>query len=58
MRYVRDRGDTTLPFLGSPLPPRWPEMGATRNQFATIEYRRIDFTDAGEPVALQLHADP
>jgi len=41
VRYVRDRGDTTLPFLGSPLPPRWPEIGATRNQFATIEYRRV-----------------
>src|SRR5205814_7682124 len=41
VRYVRDYGDTTLPFLGSPLPPRWPEVGATRNQFATIEYRRV-----------------
>ena len=41
VRYVRDHGDTTLPFLGSPLPPRWPEIGATRNQFATIEWRRV-----------------
>src|SRR5579872_3361057 len=41
VRYVRDFGDTTLPFLGSPLPPRWPEIGSTRNQFATIEYRRV-----------------
>jgi len=41
VRYVRDSGDTILPFLGSPLPPRWPEVGATRNQFATIEYRHI-----------------
>src|SRR5579871_5364464 len=41
VRYVRDSGDTTLPFLGSPLPPRWPEIGSTRNQFATIEYRRV-----------------
>jgi hypothetical protein len=41
VRYVRDSGDTTLPFLGSPLPPRWPEIGATRNQFATIEERRV-----------------
>jgi Carboxypeptidase regulatory-like domain/TonB-dependent Receptor Plug Domain/TonB dependent receptor len=41
VRYVRDFGDTTLPFLGSPLPPRWPEVGSTRNQFATIEYRRV-----------------
>jgi outer membrane receptor protein involved in Fe transport len=41
VRYVRDHGDTVLPFLGSPLPPRWPEVGATRNQFATIEYRHI-----------------
>ncbi len=41
VRYVRDFGDTVLPFAGSALPPRWPEVGATRNQFATIEYRRI-----------------
>src|SRR5205085_1731849 len=41
VRYVRDYGDTTLPFLGSPLPPRWPEIGQTRNQFATVEYRRV-----------------
>lgn len=41
VRYVRDFGDTTMPFLGSPLPPRWPEVGSTRNQFATIEYRRV-----------------
>jgi hypothetical protein len=41
VRYVRDAGDITQPFLGSPLPPRWPEVGATRNQFATIEYRRV-----------------
>src|SRR5579884_1098881 len=41
VRYVRDYGDTVLPFLGSPLPPRWPEVGQTRNQFATIEYRRV-----------------
>ena len=30
-----------MPFLGSPLPPRWPEIGSTRNQFATIEWRRV-----------------
>jgi outer membrane receptor protein involved in Fe transport len=41
VRYVRDFGDTVLPFLGSPLPPRWPEVGSTRNQFATVEYRHI-----------------
>jgi len=41
VRYVRDFGDTTMPFLGSPLPPRWPEVGSTRNQFATIEWRRV-----------------
>jgi hypothetical protein len=41
VRYVRDYGDTVLPFLGSPLPPRWPEVGSTRNQFATIEYRKV-----------------
>ena len=41
VRYVRDFGDTTMPFLGSPLPPRWPEVGSTRNQFVTIEWRRV-----------------
>jgi hypothetical protein len=41
VRYVRDSGDITMPFLGSPLPPRWPEVGSTRNQFATVEYRRV-----------------
>jgi outer membrane receptor protein involved in Fe transport len=41
VRYVRDFGDITMPFLGSPLPPRWPEVGSTRNQFATVEYRRV-----------------
>ncbi len=41
VRYVRDFGDTVLPFLGSPLPPRWPEVGSTRNQFTTVEWRRI-----------------
>jgi hypothetical protein len=41
VRYVRDFGDVTLPFLGSPLPPRWPEIGSTRNQFTTLEYRRV-----------------
>ena len=41
VRYVRDHGDITYPFLGSALPPRWPEVGQTRNQFATIEWRRV-----------------
>src|SRR5439155_8790458 len=41
VRYVKDFGDITMPFLGSPLPPRWPEVGSTRNQFATIEWRRV-----------------
>jgi hypothetical protein len=41
VRYVRDFGDVTMPFLGSPLPPRWPEIGSTRNQFATIELRTV-----------------
>jgi hypothetical protein len=41
VRYVRDHGDITQPFLGSPLPPRWPEVGSTRNQFVTIEHRRV-----------------
>jgi hypothetical protein len=41
VRYTRDDGDITYPFFGSPLPPRWPEAGSTRNQFATVEYRRL-----------------
>ena len=41
VRYVRDSGDIVQPFLGSPLPPRWPEVGATGNHFATVEYRRV-----------------
>jgi hypothetical protein len=41
VRYVRDSADITYPFLGSPLPPRWPEVGNTRNQFATIEERHL-----------------
>ena len=41
VRYVRDYGNIMHPFLGSPLPPRWPEVGSTGNQFATIEYRRV-----------------
>src|SRR5438132_4775026 len=41
VRYVRDFGDATLPFLGSPIAPRWPEVGSTRNQFTTIEWRRV-----------------
>ena len=41
VRYVRDFGDATLPFLGSPITPRWPEVGSTRNQFVTLEWRRV-----------------
>jgi hypothetical protein len=41
VRYVRDRAEIVNPFLGSPLPPRWPEVGDTRNQYATVEYRRV-----------------
>jgi hypothetical protein len=41
VRYVRDYGDITQPFLGSPISPRWPEIGETRNQFATVEWRRL-----------------
>ncbi len=41
VRYVRDYGNIVYPFLGSPLPPRWPEVGSTANQFATIEERRV-----------------
>ena len=41
VRYVKDAADTILPFLGSPIAPRWPEVGVTRNNFATVEYRRV-----------------
>jgi hypothetical protein len=41
VRWIRDYADIVNPFLGSPLPPRWPEVGNTRNQFATVEYRRV-----------------
>jgi hypothetical protein len=41
LRYVRDAADTVLPFLGSPIAPRWPEVGSTGNHFATVEYRRV-----------------
>jgi outer membrane receptor protein involved in Fe transport len=40
-RYVHDGGSTILPFLGSPLPPTWPEKGTTGNDFATVEWRRL-----------------
>jgi hypothetical protein len=41
VRWVRDYGDIVNPFLGSPLPPRWPEVGNTKNSFATVEYKRV-----------------
>src|SRR5580693_4211653 len=41
VRWVRDYADIVNPFLGSPLAPRWPEVGNTKNSFATIEYRRV-----------------
>jgi hypothetical protein len=41
LRYVRDAANITQPFLGSPLPPRWPEVGTTGNHFVTIEERHI-----------------
>ncbi len=41
VRYVHDGASTVLPFLGSPLPPRWPEQGITGNHFATVEWRHI-----------------
>jgi len=41
VRWIRDYADIVNPFLGSPLPPRWPEVGSTKNSFATIEYRRV-----------------
>ena len=41
VRWVRDYGDIVNPFLGSPLPPRWPEVANTKNSFATVEYRHV-----------------
>lgn len=41
VRYVQDQGDIVLPFAGSPIAPRWPEIGSTRNRFTTLEYRRL-----------------
>jgi outer membrane receptor protein involved in Fe transport len=41
VRYVHDGASTVLPFLGSPVPPRWPEQGITGNHFATVEWRHI-----------------
>jgi len=41
VRYVHEPASTTLPFFGSPLPPRWPEKGTTGNHFATVEWRRL-----------------
>ena len=41
VRYVRDAANIVYPFLGSPLPPLWPEVGLTGNHFATIEYRHL-----------------
>jgi hypothetical protein len=41
VRYVRDAANIIYPFLGSPLPPLWPEIGLTGNHFATIEYRHL-----------------
>src|SRR3984957_6001866 len=41
VRYVHDGASPVLPFLGSPVPPRWPEQGITGNHFATVEWRHI-----------------
>jgi hypothetical protein len=41
VRYIRDAANIVYPFLGSPLPPQWPEVGTTANHFATIEYRHL-----------------
>jgi hypothetical protein len=45
VRYVRDDANIVYPFLGSPLPPQWPEVGTTSNHFATIEYRHLFSTN-------------
>ena len=44
VRYVHDGASTVLPFLGSSLPPRWPEQGITGNHFATVEWRRLIYS--------------
>jgi hypothetical protein len=41
VRYIRDAANIVYPFLGSPLPPQWPEVGTTANHFATVEYRHL-----------------
>lgn len=41
VRYVHDGANIVYPFLGSPLPPQWPEVGTTANNFATVEWRRV-----------------
>ena len=41
MRWVLDWANLTQPFAGSPLPPTYPEIATQRNQFATVEWRRI-----------------
>ena len=41
VRYVRDAANIVYPFLGSALPPFWPEVGTTANDFATVEYRHL-----------------
>jgi outer membrane receptor protein involved in Fe transport len=41
VRYIRDGANIVYPFLGSPLPPFWPEVGTTANHFATVEYRHL-----------------
>ncbi|HEY6342886.1 MAG TPA: TonB-dependent receptor [Bryobacteraceae bacterium] len=41
VRYIRDSAGIAYPFLGSPIAPRWPEVGDTGNHFATVEWRRL-----------------
>jgi outer membrane receptor protein involved in Fe transport len=41
VRYIRDSAGVVYPFLGSPIAPRWPEVGDTGNHFATVEWRHL-----------------
>ncbi|MGC2330494.1 MAG: TonB-dependent receptor [Candidatus Acidiferrales bacterium] len=40
-RYISDRARQFLPFSGSPVLPLWPETDIDRNQYFTLQERRI-----------------
>ena len=58
VRYVRDFGDTTMPFLGSPLPPPMAGSGLHPQPIRNDRVAPGDFSVDAEPVALQLHTNP